>query len=426
MSAKAISLFVGLFASSSIVTLRTCMKRFRYLPIQIILSLAPLIQAAAEERTLTLDQYLSEVRSQSPDLIVEKANVEAAAARASGVRIPPPMVGVMQMKDGEGTNQGYEISQELPFPTKIYQDKKVRQLEYETRESARTYQTNSILADARIAFVEFWNAHERLKVLKEKHHWLKHHVKLTRSATRSSSSEQVHLLEVESDADMLENEVLALESELVEKQAALKTFAPSLELADVVPSEPQIVDQPKDKPSQAPMITWREKELEALQANESLKQQAYVPDVFLRLRSFNGNASTPQSQEVMVGVTVPFLYFWQPRAEVAEASAQRQRAKAELQKARVEFDSRLQAFLKKAEATQAQLKNIKEKLLPRAQRRVQLVKTISQRTMEGLDEHKSVMLGLLDLKIKAADLKLEYENINREILKLTGGKVGAQ
>jgi hypothetical protein len=38
--------------------------------------------------------------------------------------------------------------------------------------------------------------------------------------------------------------------------------------------------------------------------------------------------------------------------------------------------------------------------------------------MEGLDQHKSVMLGLLDLKIKAIDLRLEFEKNLRELLKL--------
>lgn len=405
------------------------MKLLALIPIAAwTLGLTPPSFALAEERRLTLSQFLEEVRAKNPDLQVEKANVMASEARASGIRINPPMVGYMQMKEQGRTNPGYEISQEIPFPTKITQDKKVRDLELESQKESSNYQKTSILAEARTAYVAFWNTHARLEILKQKHHWLKHHVKLTRTTSWSDTAAKIHLLEVESNADIAENEVLALESELVEKRNALKIFAPDLKTDDITPIEPPVVSVQMEKAKTGPDIAWKEKDLKAREAMEGLKKQSYLPDFFVRLRSFNGNEISPESQELMVGVSLPFLFFWQPRAEVAEASAQKMKAEAELQKSKIEFESKISSLAKKAEAIEAQLKNLNEKLIPRAERRTKLVRNLSQRTMEGLDQHKSVMLGLLDLKSKAVDLRLEHENIVSEIVKLTGetSKAGAK
>ncbi len=378
------------------------------------------VQAFAQSDGYPLEAYLSAVQRESPDLIVEDANVAAAQARASGIRISPPMVGLMQMSEGNSRQDGYEISQELPFPTKIAQDKRVRNIELENQKANSAYQKVLILNEARYAYIEFWVATERLKILKDKNHWLKHHAAITRSATRSENTAQVHLLEVELERDIVENEVLAAEASLVEKRNSLKVHAPSLDVSNLVPVEPQLplLDVTTLKRG---AVELKELEVISLKAQEDLKQQSYAPDLFLRLRSFKGNDVSPQSQEIMVGVSLPFLYFWQPKAEVAETSAQRIRAEAELRKTQVEYESKTATVKAKLDSLAAQLKNTKEKLIPRAERRRKLAANISTRTMEGLDQHRSVELGLLDFRAKAIDLHLEYENLFKDLLRLSGG-----
>lgn len=387
--------------------------------ISVLYVFLPSITVAQTTTTLTLEAFLEATKKESPELAVEKANLEAASARASGIRIAPPMVGLMQMKESGTSRNGYEISQELPFPTKLIQEKKVRDLEFETQKENSGYQKTLIFNEARNAYLSFWSTYEKLQILKDKHHWLKHHVSLTRSATRSDSLAQIHLLEVESDSDLIENEILSTESELSEKRSALKLYAPSLDVDSILPKEPALPTIEIEKTTRS-LVTLKEKEVATLEAQENLKKQSYVPDLFLRLRSFEGTETNSSNQEIMVGVTLPFLYFWQPKAELAEASAQRMKAQAELQKTKVDFESRLSTLTKKMESLKAQLTILKDKLIPRAEKRRKLVTNLSTRTMEGLDEHKSVVIGLLDLRMKAVDLRLEYENTFKELLKLTG------
>lgn len=381
------------------------------------------LQVRASGKPLTLNQFIKEVEAKSPVIAVEKANIEIAKARASGVRINPPMVGYMQMKDGSGTNRGYEISQEIPFPTKLSKDKEVRNLELETQKESSQFQKIALMADARLAYMDFWSTFSRLEIQKEKLEWLKHHIQITRSSSWSDTTAKVHLLEVESDADLLENEVITLGADLVAARSTLKSFAPELNVEEIIPVEPATPSLEIEKRKSSPAVTLGEKELAAKSAFEEYKKQSYLPDFFVRLRSFNGNEASPQSQELMVGISLPFLFFWQPKAEVAEASAQRLKAEAELQKTKIEFETRLSGLTKKIASNQMQLKNLKEKLIPRAERRMKLVQNLSTRTMEGLDQHKAVMLGLLDLKMKAIDLRIDYEKNIKEILKLAGNNL---
>ncbi len=378
----------------------------------------------AQSETLSLAQYLEQVLRESPDLAIEEAKVKVAGSRASGVRINPPMVGYMQMREGSNANPGYELLQEIPFPSKIIKEKEVRDLEYSSSQKRRDYNKNQILALARKAYFNFWGVYRKIQISKEKQQWIQHHIRLSRTTTRADSSTQIHLLEMESDQDMLENELIAMNSDLVEKRNDLKVFAPSLNLNTLQPVEPDLATLEFANRGTGAPIAVREKDLLVMKAQEDLSKQKYLPDFFLRLRQFNGSEMSPRSQEIMVGLNLPFVFFWQPKAELAEAQAQRQIAESELLKAKIEFETKVASLVAKAGSLLEQLENLKSKLLPRAEKRKNLVTNLSQRTIESLDQHRAVVIGYLDLKLRAVELRQDYENAVSELFVLTGQLAG--
>jgi outer membrane protein TolC len=386
-----------------------------------ILSLILLFQigtAHADPHTLLLSDFLKRTQSQSPEVKIEKAMSEEAGSRSQGLRISPPMVGLMNMKDASGSNKGIEIYQEIPFPTKIMKEKEVRELEANSQNTLFSYRKNEITLEARQAYFDFWKAFESKKVLEEKQAWLKNHVRISRATARSDSTSQIHLLGTESELDLLENEVLEAQTELTEKANALKTFVPDLQTENMTPeAEPKLETIDVDKNSKSSFIASKESELKAAEASKTLKKQSYLPDIVLRYRSFEGNDTTPRNEEMMVGITLPFL-FGQSKSEASEASARSQRAEAELQKARLAFDTRLSTLTEKSQTLKKQLMLLKDKLLPRAHKRMKLVENLSARTMEGLDEHRTVMLDYLNLRAREINSRIEYEKTLAEILKL--------
>jgi len=385
-----------------------------------LLMLSLLSSSAVAKETLPLDRFLKMVYAENPDFTIQNSDVNASKARASGIRIPPGMVGFMQMRESGNIRNGIEVYQEIPLPSKIIQDKRVRNLEYEAQKQVSGIQKTIIIAKARVAYIEFWAALTRLTILKEKRRWLGHHTELYRTTTFSDNQARIHLLGVESELDLLDNEILSADTFLTTKRNLLNVFVPSLENQDIVAVEPALED-PKTNGGKSPFVTWKEKELKAKQAELSLAKQAYLPDLSVRLRAYGGSQIVQANNELMVGITVPFLNFWQPNAEIKEASAKKMRANAELQKMTVETDSMFSSLFKQSGVLKKQLVILKNKLIPRAAQRVELVKNLSQRTMEGLGEHKSVMLDYLDLKLQAVDLRSDYEKNLQEIMQLIGG-----
>lgn len=375
-------------------------------------------QAMAKQK-LSLDQFINLVHKESLDLVIESATVDAAKFRASGIRIPPGMVGIMQMQDGSDSGTGLEVLQDIPFPTKISKEKTTRKLAYQTQKQIGDIQKNMILTKARLAYVEFWAAAVKLNLLREKVSWLHHHQELFRTTLLSDNEAKIHLFGIESETGLLKNDILDAEAVLTEKRNVLNNFSPSLQEIDISPLEPAMGNQ-KFSEMNSPLVTWKEKELELQKAKLNLAKQSYLPDLSVRYRSFNGMKMSSVDRELMVGITVPFLYFWQSHAEVKGAHAEKIKSDAELKKMVITTGSMRSSLIKKISTLRSQISNLKNTLIPRAAQRVELVKNVSPRTMQGLDEHRMVMSDYFDLKIKAVDLRVEYEKNLQEILQLTG------
>ena len=390
-----------------------------YIKFTLIVLLAQFETALAGPNNLNIEDFLQKVQVQSPEILVEKFKSEEFKVKALGIRISPPMVGFMNMKDSRGTNHGIEVTQELPFPTKITKEKEVRDLESLVQNKNFSYKKNEILLDARKAYFEFWKSFESKKILEEKLNWLKNHVRLSRSIARSNSAGQIHLLASESEQDQLDNELLEVQADLAEKANSLKTYVPDLQTENLTPdSVPNLEILSLEKNQTSFLVDAKESELRAASSVKDLKKQSYFPDLILRYRSYNGNDMTPRNEEIMIGVTLPFLFFWQPQSEVGEASARLQRAEVEVLKAKLTVETLVKSLFEKSKAIGKQLENFKEKLIPRAHKRMKLVENLTVRTMEGLDEHRMVMFDYLELRQKELNARLELEKINIEIFKI--------
>lgn len=376
-------------------------------------------QAVAKDKTLSSDEFIRLVLAESPDIGIESANLDVSKAQASGIRINPGMVGLMHMQTADQVSHGIELYQEIPFPTKIIQDKKIRSLDYETQKQFSSLQQTMVISKARVAYIEFWAVTMRLVLLKEKQKWLRQHVEIVRATTLSDNEAKVHLLGVESDVDLLASVVLNAEAEQLAARNVLNTYAPSLKNQKFVPIEPAL-ENPKVGELKSTFVAWKEAELKTKQARVALAKQSYVPDLAVRLQTWNGMETSQVERELMLGMTVPFLYFWQSQAKVKEANAEKAKAAFELQKISQLSESMLSSLVKKLATLKAQILVLQNKTIPRAAHRVDLMKNISTRTSQGLDAHQSVMTDYLDLKLVVIDLRVEYEKNLQEILQLTG------
>lgn len=111
----------------------------------------------------------------------------------------------------------------------------------------------------------------------------------------------------------------------------------------------------------------------------------------------------------MVGVTLPFAFFWQPNSESKAASSERLQAEYELEKQKRSIDADKKILIGRIESFKKQIDTLKQKLIPRAEKRMKLVHNLAPRDMETLQDHRETMEAFPELKMKLLSLRVDYE-----------------
>jgi outer membrane protein TolC len=379
-----------------------------------------LTNRALAEEPLALESFLAQVKTQNLGLKVESAKADAASARAVGLNIPPPMAGIIQMnEDGGGKTSGFEVSQTIPFPTKLTNDRSARKFDAEAQAEMRKAASSEILAKARLLYFSMWAAQERLNLLKEKKSAISQHIKLSRAGSRSDSFWNIHILKAESDIDALDNEILSAEQTLRNKQIEAAEFVnrDQAQFRPVV-QEPPRASIPQDSDITSPhQLESARLTLESFKARESEAKSSWFPEFNLRYKQMGQSSMYPRYSEIMVGMTVPFVYFWQPHAASSSASAQRLQAEYELDREKRKIQTEKASLLTKAESLKKQLDNLSTKLLPRAEKRMRLVHNLAPRDLETLMDHRETMEAFPELKLKALEYREQYEEAVSELQK---------
>ncbi|MGE4130539.1 MAG: TolC family protein [Bdellovibrionales bacterium] len=398
------------------------MKRLGFLMIALLV--APGAKVLAQD-ALTLDSFLAQVKAQNLGLKVESAKVEAASARAVGINLPPPMVGYIQMnEDGGSGTSGFEVSQTIPFPTKLTSDRSARKFEAEAQSEMQKAFSSEVIAKARLLYFSIWAAQERLGLLKEKKAVIGQHIKLSRAGSRSDSSSNIHILKAESDVDALDNELLTAEQMLRNKQIEAAEFV-NADPSNFRPSvkEPQVSELPNSSIIESPhQLESARLTLESFKARESEAKSSWFPELNLRYKQMGASSMFQRYNEVMVGVSLPFVFFWEPRATSSSASAQRLQAELEFARTTRKIQTEKSALFVKAESLKKQLDNLVTKLLPRAEKRMRLVHNLAQRDMESLQDHRETMQAFPELKLKALEYREQYEDAVSELQKYAQSK----
>lgn len=368
-----------------------------------------------------MEQFLTQFRENSLALKVDAAEVDATEANSVGVALPAPMGAITQMRDGTGQANGYEISQSIPFPTKLSSDRRVRQSEASARKSMSHAIRSSAIAKARLLYFGLWQGQERLSLLRERKNAIAQHIRLATAVARSDSLAKIHLLKSESDLDFLDNEITSAEQMVRDRQ---------LDIAEVlnrnptdfqpVAVEPPLATIPSREALKSPaQIESKKLDLLKLRALEAEAKSSWLPDLNLRYREMGGTSMSPRASEVMIGLSLPFVFPWEPVAKSKKASAERLRGELQLGQETRKIESQKIGLTLKAESLKKQFIQIKEKILPRAEKRMRLVHNLAPRDMETLQDHREAMESFPDLKLKVLEIRSQYEEVVSELQSYT-------
>lgn len=386
-----------------------------------LLTLMPAYGHADEK--ISLEQFLRDAQEQNLGLKAEEASALAVKAGSAGIAIPAPMVGLTQMKDQSGKANNLEFSQSIPFPTKLTSDHNARQYMAEAGKASQSAKERETQAEAKLLYFKLWKAQERSALLREKKSVIEQHLKLSRAATRSDSFLKIHLIKAESDLDLLQNELAQAEQESRERQIEAadflnrdpNTYRP---VAAEFPLAPLPKEETLLRPSQLEVSRLN---LEALKSREGEAKSSWLPDFSLRYRKMGGTMMNPRYSEVMVGASLPFIFFWEPNAASGKAAAERQQGEYLFAQASRKVESQRATLLSRATSLKKQIDQFKESLIPRAAKRMGLVHNLAPRDMDTLQDHRETMEAFPELKLKMLDLREQYEEAVAELTKLASG-----
>jgi|GEM_PF-5774122 len=374
----------------------------------------------ASDEPLTLDQALEIAEQNHPEISVSQAHVNSSESLSGSTpSIPPPMVfGSVMGSNGPLNSQGrmensIGITQTIPFPTKLTSESKVRSLEARAARTSLDAERLKIRSDAKAAFFELYGARKAISLLKEKKSIFDEHNKRVRATTLSNRIMQAHQIWIQTELDLVENEIITAKEE--ERIAGAKlNVAMGRDPFQVVPplQNPPVSELPplSSNLTAHPEIRSLEFTQSAADASIAQAKSLWLPDLtvsYRNARRLDGLMSN--YSEVTVGVTLPFLFFWETKGQVAFASAKAQEAEATTQKAKNDLSMELFEAQARAESLKEQLSNYDTKIIPQAERRMKIAHGLVPSDMESLNEHRDAMESVVKLKLSALKIRINYE-----------------
>jgi outer membrane protein TolC len=379
-----------------------------------------LAQETTNKQHLTFDNFLREVRDSNLVLKIEVAKLAVAKANAIGLRIPAPTFGYKRRTDQSGSfASGVELAQKIPFPNKIFNDYQARKYEFGAQKEASLGVESEIFARARLVYFSLWASLKFKEILNEKKEVIKHHIKLTQAIVRSDSFLKVHLIKAQMDLDFLDNELSAAKQDIKEKTVLMAeflnidplSFNPSLE-------EPEKISIPAKKGLQNPhQLEAKRLTFESFKKREKEANSAWFPDIYLRYSKLNKTQMIQGHSETTIGVSVPFIFPWEPYSISQKGLASKNQAGAEYKRDKTRIAAEIIILFDKLESFGRQLDNINQRLLPLAKKRLSTIRNLAPRDLSTLQEYRETKESFPDLKFEALRIRTKYEETLFELLK---------
>ena len=386
--------------------------------------------AASFAQNLRLFDLLQASEKENPDIKVLEAKFSALEAKKSGAtNIPAPMIGVSYMgtsgpfKSNEMNEKpSFEISQTIPFPTKIFAERNAANSELSAGRASKEYEKKLIVASVKAAFWNYYQAYHEEKYTVEQVKNLKNHLKRLSRSFVTDTLTNSHILSIQNEISLMESSIDEASLTLTKARNALFIFTGiSKEELNRAPEEIPLSQSPlQPKTGESLIIKKAKAEAEQSRSELSLARNSYLPDLTLKYKWNSEFANTPRNQEIMLGIDLPFLFFWQPRATVSEARAKLIESEAIELKTQRESVAALSTLSEELGVKRRKIERLESDILPRSERRLKLAHSISFSDMQSLDQHREVLEDYLKLKLEKLKLRVEFEKQVAELEALQG------
>ncbi|QAT17555.1 hypothetical protein BU251_07410 [Candidatus Velamenicoccus archaeovorus] len=373
---------------------------------------------AAEE--LDLKRAMNEALEANPEILSAKRSYEAANARIwQAASLTDPMFSVGydkmtadRMLTGEPMKT-YEISQDIPFPTKLFLRAKVAsklaKMAYENYQAKE----KEIISQVKSAYAELFVIYREIEVNKEDKSILEQLSQSAVSRYKTGEGPQADVLKAQVELASVDTELVMLEQRRLTAQGRLNVLLnrdPQDELG--APSAGETIKFSQTLQDCYALAKQNNPELKAYryaidkgQAAYHLAQNEFLPDFRVTYKQMMNDE---KSWAGMVGVTVPLWFFQKQAFGVKEMKSELEMVKAEYaaKEKAVLFDVR-DAYAR-VEANKKLIELYETSFLPQAEETLEA-------SLKGYESNQSDFLTLLDSRRMLIDFKLKHYNAILEL-----------
>lgn len=375
--------------------------------------------SAFPSEPLSLNSLLEEALRNNPQIQAAKYRYEAARARVRLLRtladprfeyeydkITADMDAVMNGKTGP--MRTFAISQEFPFPTKLFLRKQSAQKEANSYEQEYKETERKVVKSLKEAYFQLFLNDKKIRLTQENLNLLSQFIEIANKKYAVNKASQQDSLKAQVEYSKLSNQLVLLEQEKKIAQSMLNSLLnrPPEFLIDSLEeksdagldlNEQEILKLAKE--SRPELKSFKEM-VRKTEIDYALAKQEYLPDFMFKYKREEKNGKAG-SWAGMLGVNIP-LWFWEKQDSfVKEAQANLGVVRAEYlaQENMVLFEAR--SSYARFEAAKTLTKTYETGVLPQAEAALETAR-------RGYETDALSFLDLLDSQRSLREFQMEY------------------
>ncbi|MDO8662953.1 MAG: TolC family protein [Candidatus Omnitrophota bacterium] len=382
----------------------------------IVLLFIPQYSFSAE--SLSLNSLIDECLKNNPQIRAAKYRYEAAKSRVKLLRtLADPKLeyeydkitaGMDAVMDGKtGPMRTISLSQEIPFPTKLFLRKQSAQKEANAFEQEYKETERRVIKDLKEAFFQIYLNEKKIAVTDENLNLLSQFIEIANKKYAVNKAGLQDSLKAQVEYSKLSNQLVLLEQEKAIAQNMLNSLLNRPQGSEAAnleeKSNKQLGVEEEDilkltKENRPELKSFREM-LRKSEIDYALSKQEYLPDIMLKYkRQINGPSGAWAGS---IGATVPLWFFEKQDSFVKEAKANVGVAEAEYKATENMVLAESRSAYVKFEAAKSLVKIYETGVLPQAQAAFETARS-------GYTADKISFLDLLDSLRTLRDFQMEY------------------
>lgn len=401
-----------------------------------------LLTIQAHTQVISLDSVLNIINRQNPMLKEYDSKVKALNAYTEGAKSwMAPMVGAgtfmtpypnqMLMDERDKGSVMFSFEQEIPNPSKLNAGKKYFESRASVEEQGRSFQFNTLRAEAKTSYYQWLIAEKKVLVLKENERIIELMVKLAKLRYPYNQGSLGNIYKAEGRLSEVQNMMLMTQGDIDEKSATLKSLMNlPVDATIMIDTATKVMFQPNQLAydtaslsAQRSDVKQIDKTIQVMQLNQQLQKSQSKPDFKIRFDHMQPIGDMPTQFTAMAMVSIPIapwsskMYKSEVRGMDYDIEAMKHGREAIL----IETRGMVTGMAAKLVRMQQQLSNYQSKIIPALQKNYQTLMLAYEENREQLpiviDGWEAMNMAQMDYLNKLEEYYLMIVSYEKEIEK---------